>query len=90
MLNVKQAVFCDKINVMENENEKLRAWAENWKETGKVLQKLRREKIRKSNTVNSIQVLDSAYRSAVRNRRIMKTSGLVEFHRLMSKLRTDD
>lgn len=75
---------------MENEKEKLRAWAENWKETGKILQKLRREKIRKSNTVNSIQILDSAYLSAVRNRATMKTSGLVEFHRLMKKLRIDD
>ena len=54
---------------MKNEKEKLRAWAENWKETGKVLQKLRSEKIRKSNTIKSIQVLDSAYRSGCQKSR---------------------
>lgn len=76
--------------MMENENERLRAWVQGWGKTGKVLQELRREKIKKSTTADSIQILDSAYRSAVRNRATMKTSGLVEFHRLMNKLRIDD
>lgn len=75
---------------MENEKEKLRAWVENWRETGKVLGKLRHHKIKNINTIASIQILDSAYRSAILNRQTNSTSGLVEFHRLMRKLKIDD
>jgi hypothetical protein len=75
---------------MENGEEKLRAWVEGWKETGKVLEQLRRDKIKAANTITSIQTLDSAYRSAIRNRVSNPTSGLVEFHQLMNKLKTDD
>jgi hypothetical protein len=75
---------------MENEKKKLRAWVEGWKETGKVLEKLRRDKIRAADTVASIQALDSAYRAAIRNRATNQTSGLIEFHRLMNKLKADD
>ncbi|HXH71103.1 MAG TPA: hypothetical protein VNI60_12300 [Pyrinomonadaceae bacterium] len=75
---------------MENEKEKLRAWVDGWKETGKVLEELRRNKIKAANTITSIQVLDSAYRSAIRNRQTNPTSGLVEFHQLMNRLKIDD
>ncbi len=75
---------------MEKEKEKLLAWVEGWKETGRVLEELRRDKIRAANTISSIQVLDSAYRAAIRNRPINPTSGLVEFHQLMNRLKIDD
>ncbi len=50
---------------METEKEKLRAWAENWKETGKVLEEMRGEDIKNSNLADSIRSFDLALKSAL-------------------------
>ncbi len=72
---------------MENEKEKLRAWAENWKETGKVLEEMRREEIRNSNLADSIRSFDLALKSALWLEPARPYSGLVEYHKILSKLR---
>ncbi len=72
---------------MENEKEKLRAWAENWKETGKVLEEMRREENRNSNLADSIRSFDLALKSALWLEPAKPYSGLVEYHKILSKLR---
>lgn len=69
------------------ERDKMRDWVNNWKETAKVLDKLRREEIRHANLAESIPVFDDALRSALWLRSAEPTSGLVEFHRLLAKTR---
>ena len=69
----------------EEEREKLRRYVHRWKETGEFLEKLRREEIRNSNPADSIGVFDDAFRSALWMNQAEKTSGLVEFHRILAK-----
>lgn len=71
----------------DEEREKMRAWVNNWKETGKVLEKLRREEIRNSNLAETIGVFDDAFRSALWLYPAEKTSGLIEFHKILAKSR---
>ncbi len=72
---------------MKDEKEQLRAWAQRWKETGKVLEKLRREEIRNSNLAETIPLFDDAFRSALWLEPAKPYSGLVEFHKVLKKLR---
>ena len=69
----------------DDEREKLRQYVNRWKETGEFLEKLRREEIRSSNLIESIGVFDDAFRSALWLNQAKKTSGLVEFHRILAK-----
>ncbi len=71
----------------DEEREKMRVWVNNWKETGKVLEKLRREEIRNSDIAETIGVFDDAFRSALWLYPTEKTSGLVEFHNILGKSR---
>jgi len=72
---------------MKDDNEKLRAWVEGWKETGKVLEELRCEEIRNSNLAESIKSFDTAFRSAIWREPPIPYSGLIEFHRVLGKLK---
>ena len=77
-----------KSDVMPNkEREKLREYVRRRKETGEFLEKLRREEIRSSNLAEAIGIFDEAFRSALWLRPAEKTSGLVEFHRILAKSR---
>ena len=69
----------------DDESEKMRQWVSNWKETGEFLEKLRREEIRHANLAESIGIFDDAFRSAFWLNQAEKTSGLVEFHRILAK-----
>ncbi|MGI8788356.1 MAG: hypothetical protein ACR2HG_11420 [Pyrinomonadaceae bacterium] len=84
---VKRAVSCDKIKAMEDEKEQLRAWAENWKRAGKVLEELRREEIRNSSLPDSIILLSDACESALYLNPPEPVSGLLEQQKLFSRLR---
>ena len=64
----------------------LKAWVENWKAVGAELDRMRREEIRRANTQEPIQLCDLAFKAALRNTPPRKTSGLVEFQRLLRKL----
>ncbi len=72
---------------MKDEKERLRAWAQTWKETGKVLEEIRREEIRNSNLAETIPLFDNAFRSALWLAPAEPYSGLVEFHRILKKMR---
>jgi hypothetical protein len=66
----------------------LKEYVENWKRLGPELEKLRREKIRHASLADSIRALDGAFRSAIwLNKKPRPSSGLVEFHKIMSKSR---
>ena len=71
----------------DEEREKMRTWVNNWKETGKFLERLRREEIRNSNLEETIGVFDDAFRSALWLYPAEKTSGLIEFHKILAKSR---
>ena len=71
----------------DEEKEKMRAWVNGWKETGEVLEKLRREEIRNSNLAETILSLNDAFRSALWLSPAEPTSGLVEFHKILAKSR---
>ncbi len=72
---------------MKDDKEKLRAWVEGWKRTGKVLERLRREEIENSNLADSIRGFDLALKSALWLEPAKPYSGLVEYHKILSKLR---
>lgn len=71
----------------ETEREKIKIWVDNWKETGKILEKLRREEIRKSNLAESLAVFDDALRSALWLEPAKPYSGLVKFHEILARTR---
>jgi hypothetical protein len=70
----------------KTETDRLREWVQNWKIVGPELERLRREKIRATNTQESIRLFDLAFKSAIRNTAPRTTSGLVEFQKLIRKL----
>ncbi|MGC2235188.1 MAG: hypothetical protein WA584_03445 [Pyrinomonadaceae bacterium] len=72
---------------MKDEKEKLRAWVRNREEVGKVMEEIRREEIKKSNLAETIPLFDGAFRSALWLEGAKPYSGLVEFHRILKKLR---
>lgn len=74
------------MNDMEkSKKELMREWVNNWKETGKVLEQLRREEIRDSITSKLIPVFDVAFRSAIFLQKPSNTSGFVEFYKCLGK-----
>ncbi len=72
---------------MKNDEEKLRAWVESWKETGEILEELRRAEIENSNLADSIRSFDLALKSALWLEPVKPYSGLVDYHKILSKLR---
>lgn len=72
---------------MNDDKEKLRAWVETWRETGKVLEKLRREEMREESLPETILALTDASESALRLNPPVPTSGLIEMQRKFLKLR---
>ena len=72
---------------MKDEKEKLQALAQRWKDTGKVLEKLRREEIKNSDLADSLRSFDLALKSALWLEPAKPYSGLVEYHKILSKLR---
>lgn len=67
------------------EKEKLVNWVRNWQETGQILEHLRREKIRRSETSAGIQALASSFRVALSKAARTDTSGLVELQDWLRK-----
>ncbi len=70
---------------MKEQKENLREYVERWERTGKVLEKLRREEIKKADLTETIRALNDAFRAALRLSPNKPTSGLVEFHKIMKK-----
>lgn len=73
------------LSMTDEEREKMRTWVNNWKETGKFLENLRREEIRKSILSDSIKAFDNAFKSAIYLNKPKPTSGFVEFYKILKK-----
>ena len=67
------------------ERDRTMKWIEIWRRAGPELERIRWEEIRRADTQRAIELLDGAYRSAVRTGRPSPGSGLTEqqrfFHR---------
>ena len=70
----------------EQEEQRVRQWIQNWQEGAPVLERLRNEAIRQSNTAAAIEQLSDAFESARRHWTPPATSGLVEQQRLLARL----
>ncbi len=71
----------------ELERERVRQWVRNWEAVAPVLEELRVEAIRHSDTAAAIEQLSDAFESARRHYPPATTSGLVEQQRLFARLR---
>jgi hypothetical protein len=71
----------------DEERNKMKAWVDNWKTLGPILEKLKREESKSANLEETILAMDSAFRSAIYLSPPKKTSGLVDFHLIMAKSR---
>jgi hypothetical protein len=71
----------------EQEEQRVRQWIRNWEEAAPVLERLRDEAIRHTDTAKAIEQLSDAFESARLHWTPPTTSGLVEQQRLFAKLR---
>ncbi len=71
----------------ELEKERVRQWVRNWEAVAPVLEELRAEAIRDSDTAAAIEQLSDAFESARRHWSPPATSGLVEQQRWFARLR---
>jgi hypothetical protein len=71
----------------ELEKERVRQWIRNWEAAAPVLEELRAEQIRNSDTATAIEQLSDAFESARLHWTPPVTSGLVEQQRLFARLR---
>jgi len=71
----------------EREKQRVRQWIRNWEAARPVLERLRDEAIRNTDTAAAIEQLSDAFESARRHWMPPATSGLVEQQRWFAKLR---
>jgi hypothetical protein len=72
---------------MVNKEDELQRWCANWQEVGPVLEELRAQSIRESDTAVVIEQLSDAFESARRHWLAPTTSGLVEQQRWFARWR---
>jgi hypothetical protein len=70
------------------EEKRVRQWVRNWEAAAPILERLRDEAIRNSDTATAIEQLSDAFESARRHWPASPTSGLVEQQRLFARLRS--
>lgn len=75
---------------MKNNREQIKQWVENWAVAGELLEKLRIEEIRKTDTIQAMHNLKSASRSALKISVPQQTSGLIQFRQLLARIYADD
>lgn len=71
----------------EQEEQRVRQWVRNWQKVGPILELLRDEEIRNTDTAAAIEALSDAFESARLHWTPPKTSGLVEQQRWFARLR---
>jgi hypothetical protein len=71
----------------KTESESVRRWLAGWQRAAPVLEQLRTEAIRRSNSAMAIEQLSDAFESALRHCPPTATSGLVEQQRLFARWR---
>ena len=62
----------------EQEKALTRAWVKNWQEVGPILEEIRAEEIRATDTVKAMEILDGMFTHAVESVPIRESSGLIE------------
>jgi len=70
----------------ESEKDDIRRWLAGWQTAGPMLERLRAEAIRNSDTAAVIEQLSDAFESALRHYPPATTSGLVEQQRIFARL----
>ena len=76
-----------KLNVMtDKEKAAMKGWVDNWKKTGKVMDKLHRKEAKTINITNEILSLSDASEAAIKMYPPKMTSGLIEMQRYFMKL----
>lgn len=70
----------------ESEKEDIRRWLAGWRTAGSMLERLRAEAIRNSDTAAAIEQLSDAFESALLHYPPAATSGLVEQQRIFARL----
>jgi hypothetical protein len=71
----------------ELERKRVQQWVRNWEVVGPVLERLRDEAIRNTDTATAIEMLSDAFESARLHWTAPTTSGLVEQQRWFARLR---
>jgi len=71
--------------MITEENDYFQRWVAGWQSAGPVLERLRAEAIRHSDTTAAIELLSDAFESALRRCPPASTSGLVEQQRLFAR-----
>jgi hypothetical protein len=71
----------------EQEEQRVRQWIRNWEDVAPVLERLRDEAIRNTDTATAIEQLSDAFESARLHWTPPTTSGLVEQQRWFARLR---
>jgi hypothetical protein len=62
----------------EQEKAQVRAWIKNWQEVTPILEEVRAEEIRATDTVSAMEVLDGMFTHAVETVPARASSGLIE------------
>ena len=69
----------------ESEKAQTRAWVKNWQAAGPILEEIRAEEIRATDTVDAMEILDGMFTHAVETVPVRESSGLVEQQRIFSR-----
>ena len=69
----------------DHPKEPMKAWVENWKRVGPLLEKIRREELRRFKHEDNIAIIDGLLQIGYQHRRDLSTSGLVEQQRIFMK-----
>ncbi len=69
-------------------DEQMRRWLAGWQAAGPVMERLRKEAIRRCDTAEAIESLSEAFESALLHLPKSTMSGLVEQQRYFSRLRS--
>ncbi|MBN1975140.1 MAG: hypothetical protein JW787_15970 [Sedimentisphaerales bacterium] len=71
----------------EIDKDSVRRWIAGWQAAAPLLEKLRNDEIRRSDTTLAIEQLSDAFESVLRNHSPNESSGLVEQQRLFARCR---
>jgi hypothetical protein len=70
-----------------DDRELTRRWVDTWREAGPELERIRREEIRRLDTLETLAILEDAFNHALHSLPPRKSSGLVEMQKYFAKLR---
>ncbi len=68
--------------------EEVRRWVAAWEEAAPKLEAIRREEIRRTDTLETLAALEGAFNHALRTRPMRPSSGMVEMQAAFAKLRS--